>query len=218
MGVYLILVNEDDASLEQTYDYEDGMWHMHFDGACSSEGNGARIVLYSHVGKIHNLSYRLEFSCTNNIDEFESLLLGIENSYNLVCYHLTVFGYSKLAINLVRKIYYPTNKLLKIYTQVVWALIQNLLSFNIAHIKRELNSITDRLVDFAASPSRKLLPQRPDCTFLSLYRPHPPNNVESWHVFLDGESFCAFLHNELYKPKEIISLEDNEIPKGLTPF
>jgi hypothetical protein len=40
---------------------------MHFDGASSSEGNGAGIVLYLAIGKIHNFSYRLEFACTNNM-------------------------------------------------------------------------------------------------------------------------------------------------------
>jgi hypothetical protein len=79
-----------------------------------------------------------------------------------------------------------------------------------------LNSIVDRLVVFATSPTRKLLPQRTDCTFLSLYRPHIPNNEESWQVFLDDESICSFIQNGPYKPKEIISLEDNKIPKGLT--
>jgi hypothetical protein len=64
---------------------DDGMWHMHFDGSCSNEGNGAGVVLISPVGKIHNFSYRLEFACTNNITEFEALLLGIENTYNLGC-------------------------------------------------------------------------------------------------------------------------------------
>jgi ribonuclease HI len=91
MGVYSIFNDEDDISHEQPYDYEDGMWHMHFDGACSNEGNGAGIVLYSPVGKIHNFSYRVEFSCTNNVTEFETLLLGIENAYNLGCGHLTIF-------------------------------------------------------------------------------------------------------------------------------
>jgi hypothetical protein len=145
-------------------------------------------------------------------------LLGIENTYNLGCGHLTIFGDSELVVNLVRKIYNPNNKLLKRYTQVVWALISNLLSFNITHIKRELNSMADRLVVFAASPTRQLLPQRPDCTFMSLYRPHLPDNVESWQVFPDDEGICAFIQNEPYKPKEIISLENNKLPKGLTPL
>jgi ribonuclease HI len=217
LGVYSIFVDEGDTMLEPV-DFDDGMWHMHFDGSCSNEGNGANIILYSPIGKIHNFSYRLEFSCTNNVTEFEALLLGIENAYNLGCGHLTVFGDSELVVNLVRKIYSPSNKLLKHYTQVVWMLISNLLSFNITHVKRELNSMADRLVVFAASPTRQLLPQRPDCTFQSLYRPHIPDNVESWQVFPSDEGICAFIQNEPFKPKEIISIEDDKFPKGLTPL
>jgi hypothetical protein len=120
-------------------------------------------------------------------------LLGIENVYNLGCGHLTIFGDLELVVNMVRKIYNPNNKLLKQYTQVVWTLIQNLLSFNITHIKREFNSMVDRLDFFAASPTRKLIPQRPDCTFLSLFRPNIPNNEESWQVFPNDESICSFI-------------------------
>jgi ribonuclease HI len=140
------------------------MWHIHFDGSCSNKVNGARIILYSPIGKIHKFSYILEFSCTNNVTKFESLLLGIKNAYNLGCGHLIVFGDSKLVVNLVCKIYSPSNKLMKHYTQVVWVLISNLPSFNITRVKRELNSMADRLVVFSTSPTRQL-PQRPDYTF-----------------------------------------------------
>jgi ribonuclease HI len=70
--------------------------------------------LYSPVGKIHNFSYMLEFSCINNVTEFEALLLGIENAYNLGCGHLTVFGDFELVVNLVHKIYLPRKKLMKL--------------------------------------------------------------------------------------------------------
>jgi ribonuclease HI len=96
---------------------------MHFDASFSNEGNGISIILYSPIGKIHNFSYSLEFSCTNNVTEFEALLLGIKNAYNLGCGHLTVLGDSELVVNLVRKIYSPINKLMKRYTQVVWIII-----------------------------------------------------------------------------------------------
>jgi hypothetical protein len=112
LGVYSIFVEEDNAPLEQI-DLDDGMWHMPFDGSCSNEGNIFGIILYSSVGKIHNFSYRLEFACTNNVIEFKALLLGIENAYNLGCGHLTIFGDSEVVVNLVRKIYSPSNKLMK---------------------------------------------------------------------------------------------------------
>jgi ribonuclease HI len=138
LGVYSIFVDEGDNILEPI-DFDDGIRHMYFDGSCSNEGNGADIILYSPIGKIHNFSYRLEFACTNNVTEFEALLLGIENAYNLGCGHLTVFGDSELVVNFARKIYSPSNKLLKCYTQDVWMFISNLLSCNITHVKWELN-------------------------------------------------------------------------------
>jgi ribonuclease HI len=177
LGVYSIFIEEDDVPREQ-FDYDDGMWHMHFDSACSNEGNGVGIILYSHVGKIYNFSSRLEFTCTNNVAMFEALLLGIENTYNLGCCHITIFDDSELVFNFVRKIYNPNNKLMKRYTQAVWAMISNMFSFNITHIKREFNIMADMLVVFAASPTRQLLPYPPDCTFMSLHRPHIHYNIE----------------------------------------
>jgi ribonuclease HI len=217
LGVYSIFDDEGDNILDPI-DFDDDMWHMHFDGSCSNEGNGADIILYSPIGKIHNFSYRLEFACTNNDAEFEALLLRIENAYNIGCDHLTVFGDSKLVVNLVRKIHVPNNKLLKRYTQAVWMLIPNLLSFNITHVKRELNSMVDRLVVFEVSPTWKLLPQRLDCTFQSLYYPHLPDNIESCQVFPSDEGIYAFIQNEPFKPREIISVEDDKNFKGLTPL
>jgi hypothetical protein len=76
----------------------------------------------------------------------------------------------------------------------------------------------DRLVVFATSPTRHILPQRPDCTFQSLYRPHIPDHIESWKVFPSDEGICAFIQNEPFKPKEIISIEDDKFPKGLNPL
>jgi ribonuclease HI len=217
LGVYSIFDDEED-NIFDPIDFDDDMWHMHFDGSCSNEGNGADIILYSPIGKIHNFSYRLEFACTNNDAEFETFLLRIENAYNIGCDHLTLFGDSKLVVNLVRKIHVPNNKLLKRYTQAIWMLIPNLLSFNITHVKRELNSMVDRLVVFEDSPTWKLLPQILDCTFQSLYYPHLPDNIESCQVFPSDEGIYAFIQNEPFKPREIISVEDDKNFKGLTPL
>ena len=51
-----------------------------------------------------------------------------------------------------------------------------------------------------------------------MYRPHILDNIESWQVFPSDEIICAFIQNECYNPKDIISMEDNKIPKGLTPL
>jgi hypothetical protein len=150
--------------------------------------------------------------------EFEALVLGMENNFNLGCYHLSIFGDSKLIINLVKIICTPSNNLLKRYTQAVWKLIYNILSFNITHIRRDLNSMENRLVVFETIPTRQFLPERTYCAFMSLYRPHFPSNIQSYQVFVDDENTCSFLQNEPLKKKEIMSLEDDKFPKGLTPL
>jgi hypothetical protein len=87
LGVYSIFAKEDNIPSEQI-NLDDDMWHMHFYGSHSNEGNRVGIILVSPVGKICKLSYRLEFACTNNVTDFKDLLLGFENTYNLGCGHL----------------------------------------------------------------------------------------------------------------------------------
>jgi hypothetical protein len=53
-------------------------WKMNFDGAHSRSGKGAGIVLKSPTGKSYNFAFRLEFDATNNVVEYEALLLGLE--------------------------------------------------------------------------------------------------------------------------------------------
>jgi ribonuclease HI len=54
-------------------------WKMNFDGARSRSGKGAGIVLVSPTEKSHNFAFRLEFDATNNVAEYEALLLGPRN-------------------------------------------------------------------------------------------------------------------------------------------
>jgi ribonuclease HI len=51
---------------------------MNFDGAFSRAGKGAGIVLQAPNGKVSKFAYRLEFDATNNVAEYEALLLGLE--------------------------------------------------------------------------------------------------------------------------------------------
>jgi ribonuclease HI len=185
--VYSIFVEEDNVPLEKI-DLDNDIWHMHFDGSFSSEGNGVGIVLVSFAGKNHNLSYRLEFACTNNVVEFKDLLLGIENTLNIGCSHLSVFGNFELVVNLIRRTCSPRDKLMERYSQPIWALVSDLLSFNITHVKKKLNSMADRFIVFAASPTQQLLPYRHDCAFQSLHCPYIPENEGSWKVIPSDES------------------------------
>jgi ribonuclease HI len=215
--VYSIFAEEDNIPLENI-DLDDDIWHMHFDGSFSSEDNGDGITLVSPVGKIHNLSYILEFACTNNVAKFEALLLGIENAFNIGCGHLSVFRNYELVVNLTRKISPLSNKLMGQYSQTVWALVSIFLSFNITQVKKEFNSMAKWLAIFAATPNQQLLPHKPDCAFQYLLCPYIPEKEGSWEAIPNDEIICVVIQNEPLEPKEIISIENNKIPEGLTPL
>jgi hypothetical protein len=53
------------------------IWKMFFDGASSREGIGAGIFFVSPAQETISLSYKLEFETTNNVAEYEALVLGL---------------------------------------------------------------------------------------------------------------------------------------------
>jgi hypothetical protein len=60
------------------------VWSMTFDGARSRQGSGARVVITAPSGMIFPFSSRLEFDCTNNMAEYEALLLGLRKARKMV--------------------------------------------------------------------------------------------------------------------------------------
>ena len=55
----------------------DGLWTMYFDGSVAKVGVGAGVYIISPIRDFKALSYKLKFECTNNMAEYEALLLGL---------------------------------------------------------------------------------------------------------------------------------------------
>jgi hypothetical protein len=70
-----------------------------FDGSCSREGSRTRIVFISPTQEVIPMSYKLEFDTTNNINEYEALLLGLKAAKDMGIDKIFVFGDSKLIIH-----------------------------------------------------------------------------------------------------------------------
>jgi hypothetical protein len=77
---------------------------LYFDGSVCSKGQGAGCVIFSPSGGMIDLSARLEFACTNNQVEYESLLHGIEYLRDLGARDVDVFGDSNLTMQPIRGI------------------------------------------------------------------------------------------------------------------
>jgi hypothetical protein len=95
-------------------------WKINFDGAHSRSGKGAGIVLVSPTGKSHNFAFRLEFDATNDVAEYEALLLGLEIAKDMGLKILNVKGDSDLVILQVKNKFACKSERLKRYRNAIW--------------------------------------------------------------------------------------------------
>ena len=77
---------------------ENGVCTMFFDGDCTKESAGAGIVFISPSKEKTQLSFKLDFQATNNIAEYEALLLGLNSAKEMNIKKLHVFGDSDLIV------------------------------------------------------------------------------------------------------------------------
>jgi hypothetical protein len=85
--------------IEKQSDGEDiSVWTMYFDGASTKDSAGARVVLISPSKEIISFSFKLDFRTTNNIEEYEALLLGLNSTKEMGIKCLKVFGDADLII------------------------------------------------------------------------------------------------------------------------
>lgn len=68
------------------------IWKMFFDGASSSIGAGAGVVFKSPSQETISLSYKMEFEVTNNVAEYEALVLGLRAAKEMGIGEMAVFG------------------------------------------------------------------------------------------------------------------------------
>jgi ribonuclease HI len=73
-------------------------WWLYFDGSICSKGQGVRCVIISPSGVYIDLSIGLEFACTNNQIEYESLLHGLEYLRDVGARDVEGFGDSNLTV------------------------------------------------------------------------------------------------------------------------
>jgi hypothetical protein len=90
------------SSMEES---NDGWWRMSFDGATRNKGEGVGMWIRPHVGDPKFLSYKLNFKCTNNMVEYEVLLLGLKALKDLQAQRINIKGDSELVINQVQGSY-----------------------------------------------------------------------------------------------------------------
>ncbi|XP_030945875.1 uncharacterized protein LOC115970375 [Quercus lobata] len=73
-------------------------WVMKFDGSFTTQSGGVGVVLYHEEDKAVALSFKLEFSYSNNMAEYEAYLTGLATALEMGVKHLRVMGDSNLVV------------------------------------------------------------------------------------------------------------------------
>jgi ribonuclease HI len=53
------------------------------------------VVLFSPIQEIISLSYKLEFEATNNVEEYEALVLALRAANDMGIEDISMFGYAE---------------------------------------------------------------------------------------------------------------------------
>jgi ribonuclease HI len=127
------------------------VWTIHCDGAWCHAGAGAAAIITSPTGIKYRYAARLSFAlesdrCTNNIAEYEAIILGLRKLRALGVTTCIVRTDSKVVAGQVEKEYSTKDPALMQYLTVVRNLERQFKGFTLQHVDRARNEEADTLV------------------------------------------------------------------------
>ncbi|GJR14078.1 reverse transcriptase domain-containing protein [Tanacetum coccineum] len=131
-------------------------WKLFTDGASSSDGSGAGLMLVNPEGKEYTYALRFEFETTNNEAEYEALIAGLRIAKEMQIQELAIFVDSQLVANQVKGLFEARQQTIKQYLEKTMGLLSSFPSYSIEHIKREHNKKADALNKLASMTFSKL--------------------------------------------------------------
>jgi ribonuclease HI len=149
-------------------------WSMDFDGA------GAGVWLHNHRSRYsENHSYKLNFQCTNNIVEYEALMLSLELLKKVGAKQIMVRGDFELIIKKIKGEYAAKHPHLRAYRNVVLDALKCFTEVDLQVMPRGQNILADGLATPIATckiPFRSTHPY----TVEVKCRPTVPYNIKYW--------------------------------------
>ncbi|KAL0292073.1 UNVERIFIED_CONTAM: hypothetical protein Scaly_2606700 [Sesamum calycinum] len=126
-------------------------WTMLFDGASQSNGAGAGVVFVSLEKQVLTYSIVLTELCSNNVTEYQALIIGLQMALEMGILEMELYGDSKLIINQLLNIYEAKkDDLVPLFRQASH-LLKGFESVTLNHIPRKENRMADSLANLATT-------------------------------------------------------------------
>jgi ribonuclease HI len=131
------------------------VWTIHCDDAWCRAGAGAAMIITSPKGIKYRYTTCLSFAlgsdrCTNNIAEYEAVILGLRKLQALDVTTCIIRTYSKVVAGQVEKEYSTKDPALMQYLTAVCSLERQFKGFTLQHVDRAKNEEVDALAKAAA--------------------------------------------------------------------
>ncbi|KAB2604851.1 hypothetical protein D8674_037138 [Pyrus ussuriensis x Pyrus communis] len=126
-------------------------WTMFFDGSARADGAGAGVVFMTPQRQILPYSFQLNELCSNNVAEYQALIIGLQMAINMEITALEVYGDSKLIINQLLTEYEVRKDDLVPYFRLATQLLRKFEAVTLEHVPRKENQMADALANLASS-------------------------------------------------------------------
>ena len=125
-------------------------WILKFNGSSTESSAGAGIVIVSPLGVKTTLPFNLDFDCTNNQAEYESLMIGLEILQELRAENVLIMGDSQLVLKQLSGEFKCTSVSLAPYYTVAIQLLVEFKEISFLYVPRENNWEADELAQIAS--------------------------------------------------------------------
>lgn len=136
---------------------------IYIDGA--SRGNpgpaSVGVLIRDAKGKTLKEHFRTIGETTNNVAEYTALVDALKLAKGLGATAVKIHSDSQLLVRQVTGVYKIKNEILAGFIQEIQALKADLASFEIVHVRRELNKRADALANMALDAVKKKAPSGP---------------------------------------------------------
>ena len=143
--------NMDEKSVGAISFQEPLSWKVYVDGAANHRGSGMRLVLISPERITIEKSLRLDFSATNNVVEYETLLVEMIMVQKMGGKVVEIFSDSRLVVGQVQGELEVRDPRMQEYLSQVRHLQSGFEYFNLLQIPRSRNTHADSFATLATS-------------------------------------------------------------------
>jgi len=127
-------------------------WYLEFDGSVNKLGAGVGVWIHNtHDNHAEGHAYRLNLKCTNNMAEYEALLLGLKLLKTLGAAKVSILGDSDLIIQQMKGNFVTNDNRMRVYRTAATNILNAFTEFNLAKISRSHNIHAHSLATFAST-------------------------------------------------------------------